>query len=551
MRPPRDKTIAPALKWVLTGALLLFAAAPLTSAQPFTHTSPNIHGLQGSSVAADFDNDGRLDILEAGHDTLDYYTFVWHNIGGGGFSDVADLYPTGFGAVAAGDFFNTGRLDALVTGLYYSTASSQLWQNLGSNNFNLITNSMLPGIKNGYVAVGDFDNDGKLDIMLWGTGALQISRNLGNGVFTNMNAGIRAIGTPSSVTGVFATDFDNDGYLDVLVGKALWHNLGNGTFTNLVSGLPGGATAIGDFDNDGYMDVLVGGQVWRNLHDGTFTNWGAGFAATGQSVGDFNNDGLLDVLALNSSSTVWQSLGGGNFTNVQTMTNDGEGGGLWGDFNGDGRLDFFVSGAKSFDSNSHPIYGSDIWQGTVATTNAPPTAPTNPTFQIKGNGGVKLMWGAATDDHTPASGLNYNIRVSTTPGGLDVVSPEANPLTGQRLVVQIGNAQERLFSLLTNLTGGTYYWSVQAIDTAFAGGAFATESTFVIPPTINGAVFTNGQFQVAFNALATNSYTLQASTNLSAWVAVTNLIPASNGPVSLTDTNTLLYPRRYYRVSVP
>jgi hypothetical protein len=169
-----------------------------------------------------------------------------------------------------------------------------------------------------------------------------------------------------------------------------------------------------------------------------------------------------------------------------------------------------------------------------------------------GRDGVKLSWSQATDDHTPSNGLNYNIRVGSAPGGVDIVSPEADVVTGYRRVVAIGNAQERLFSLLTNLSGGKYYWSVQAIDTAFAGGAFANESTFVVPPSISsGAYQSNAQFQITFNALATNSYTLQASTNLLLWTNVLSIIAASNGPAQIVDGNTQSFPRRYYRLSTP
>ncbi|MDB6108464.1 MAG: hypothetical protein JWR69_214 [Pedosphaera sp.] len=59
----------------------------------------------------------------------------------------------------------------------------------------------------------------------------------------------------------------------------------------------------------------------------------------------------------------------------------------------------------------------------------------------------------------------------------------------QKRAVKMANAQERLFSLLTNLTGGTYYRSVEAIDTSFAGGPFATEATFVILPTISNFLY--------------------------------------------------------------
>ena len=254
-------------------ALLLALGLLPASAQVFTNL--NAGGLQGvflsSSVAGDFDGDGKMDLLYNGTTGSYILANVWRNSGNGNFSDFANLWYQDNGAysgqVAVGDFYNSGRIDALDTGIGSASngafvAVSQLWHNLGGGNFNLITNSGLPGIVFGNVAIGDFYNDGKLDLALSGyTNAggsgipiSQVWRNLGNGVFTKVN-----IGLPRAIETMVAADFDNDGYLDILAGTTLWRNLGNGTFSNIASGIPGGVVAIGDFDNDGYLDVL-GGQ---------------------------------------------------------------------------------------------------------------------------------------------------------------------------------------------------------------------------------------------------------------------------------------------------
>ncbi len=57
----------------------------------------------------------------------------------------------------------------------------------------------------------------------------------------------------------------------------------------------------------------------------------------------------------------------------------------------------------------------------------------------------------------------------------------ADPATGYRRIPALGNAQKRLFWILKGLPSGTYYWSVQAIDTAFCGSAWAPEETLIIP----------------------------------------------------------------------
>jgi hypothetical protein len=91
---------------------------------------------------------------------------------------------------------------------------------------------------------------------------------------------------------------------------------------------------------------------------------------------------------------------------------------------------------------------------------------------------VQLRWAAPIDDHTPAAALSYSVRVGTTPGGSDIVSPPALG-TGRRQIPAPG------FSVTTTarlaLKPGTYYWSVQAVDSGLTGSAFASEATFVVP----------------------------------------------------------------------
>jgi hypothetical protein len=89
-----------------------------------------------------------------------------------------------------------------------------------------------------------------------------------------------------------------------------------------------------------------------------------------------------------------------------------------------------------------------------------------------------LSWISAGDDLTPASGLTYNVRAGSTPGGIDLFAGHVNAANGFRRVPALGNAMLRHTLPLTGLTNGqTVYWSVQAVDTAFAGGPFATETS--------------------------------------------------------------------------
>ena len=115
----------------------------------------------------------------------------------------------------------------------------------------------------------------------------------------------------------------------------------------------------------------------------------------------------------------------------------------------------------------------------VYPPNTPPEAPSGLQATPQGNS-VTLQWEAAQDAQTPAPGLSYNLRVGTMPGGVNVVSPMSLPETGRRMLVGHGNAGPNLQWSIKDLSPGTYYWSVQAIDTSYKGSPFAEEGTFVI-----------------------------------------------------------------------
>ena len=576
------QVVASNITGVTVGADVAFSTAI------FTLLNVGLPGVADSSVAwGDFDNDGRLDILLAGVDMNgNAVGDVWRNLGNGTFTNInAGLPGVYYGSVAWGDYDNDGYLDILLTGINSNgVAISQVWRNLGNGTFTNI-NVGLPGVYYGSVAWGDYDNDGRLDILLTGhdanSGISQVWRNLGNGTFTNINAGLPGIYHGSVAWG----DYDNDGNLDILLTgydsdigfiSQIWRNLGNGTFTNINAGLTSviqGGVAWGDYDNDGKLDILLTGlstdgvtpltQIWRNLGNGKFTNIQAGLTGLYRSSvawGDYDNDGNLDILLAGydgsySISQVWRNQGDGTFTNINAdlpgVYNCSV---AWGDYNSDGRLDLLLAG-----QSGSGIILSQLWQGNTVQSNNPPTAPASLTAALKTNG-VSLSWSAASDAQTPTNGLSYNLRVGTTPGGSDILASQAAGGAGTYRMAQLGNAQERLTASLTNLTNGiTYYWSVQAIDTAFAGSPFATEQTFVLgggahcPNIFAQARSINGQIKLQFNATAGVSYTLYGATNLlqPQWLTLTNLIATSNGPTQLIDVTATNYSRRFYRLSIP
>jgi hypothetical protein len=275
------------------------------------------------------------------------------------------------------------------------------------------------------VAVGDYDNDGWPDIYVANYGKNRLYHNNHDGTFSDVAEKARvALGGWSA--GPSWGDYDHDGKLDLFVpGYAkfdpdhaqscdfmgtklscgplgmegetdhLFHNNGDGTFTDVSAaagvsdpkGYYGFASTFVDVDDDGWVDLLVANDsrpnyLYRNRRNGTFEEVGylSGFALTedgrpmasmGIAVGDYNRDGRVDFYVSNFSddySVLFKNEGGGILSDVTYQA------GLveptipflkWGtgflDFDNDGLLDIFVANGHVF-----PIIDKQNWGTTWA-----------------------------------------------------------------------------------------------------------------------------------------------------------------------------------------
>jgi len=590
-----------------TGLLTNGASRTVSTIPLFTDIGAGLPGLIWSTAAwGDYDNDGDLDILLAGGGI----SRVYRNDGEDSFTNInASLpgvnYPCKTGWA---DYDRDGDLDFLMTG---SASASQLMQNNGNGSFTAAS-AVFPELWGGSMAWGDYDNDGDLDLLISGQnqvdGLHEISRlyrNDGSGVFTDIAAGLQ----PSLHSSAAWGDYDNDGDLDILLAGAdnedmesvfawIYRNNGYDSFTE-ISALPGvgmSSVAWGDYDNDGDLDILLTGlsgawpsrapvsHVYRNNGDSTFTDITAGLPGVFQSSvawGDYDNDGDLDILmAGNTSSSgnapitqVWRNTGSGFVNSGEVLPPIRNGAVAWGDYDHDGDLDILLTG-----NGLTRVYRNNLGQ-----TNTSPSVPGNLTSTLV-NGRVMLEWTAGSEAPTPSH--TYNLRVGTTPGGIDVVTPQA-AASGQRHLPAMGNRQlAKSFSLKNLPAGQAYYWSVQALDPAFAGSPFASDCSFtlwqmlgpgsgLVPGDTSGdgivdqgefdAVAQNywgsgaqphmtnlitdgsGFFQLALTNAAALNFSVEVSTNLVEWEYLCPAWPS----LEFYDFDATNQPQRYYRLSWP
>jgi hypothetical protein len=241
----------------------------------------------------------------------------------------------------------------------------------------------------GGITAADYDNDGFYDLFIPDGVSSRLFRNRRDGTFEDVTE-TAGLGGLDGVTVATFADYDNDGWKDLFVSRTfapnqLFHNNGDGTFTDVTrkSGIGEDScttvAAWGDYDNDGFLDLYVGryldprknvpptfyarngepNQLYHNNGDGTFSNVTkrAGVGDMGLCLGvvwgDFNDDGRPDLYVVNDfgRKTLYRNNGDGTFTDVTVKSNAlAYGAGMnasFVDYDNDGRFDYYVTHIRS------------------------------------------------------------------------------------------------------------------------------------------------------------------------------------------------------------
>ena len=321
------------------------------------------------------------------------------------------------------DYDGDGDLDIYLVNGAIQTGGEQnhtphnvLYRNEGNHTFTDVTDEAGVG-STAYgvgATIGDYDNDGDIDLYVTNFGEDQLYRNNGDGTFTDVT-GYANVNNPKWGTSCAFADVDNDGHLDLYVANyaaytpkddirceergvhvycgphaypavhdTFYKNNGDGTFTdrsNLYRPsalIPqhGLGVTFGDYDADGDIDLYVANDqdpnfLFQNTERDNFlevalisgvcyNDMGKEEAGMGTDFGDYDNDGWLDLTVSNyqtETNTVYHNHDGTFFTDNTITTGIAEvthGYLGWGikffDYDNDGYQDIFAANGHLMDN---------------------------------------------------------------------------------------------------------------------------------------------------------------------------------------------------------
>ncbi|MFZ0792469.1 MAG: FG-GAP-like repeat-containing protein [Candidatus Korobacteraceae bacterium] len=419
-----------------------------------------------SVAVGDFNGDGKLDLVTVNYGANDASVLLGN---GDGTFHTAVNYGVGSMPdwVTVGDFNRDGKLDLAVANECGNDPTCQSGGTVGvllgngDGTFQTMV-SYKTGANSASVAVGDFNGDGKPDLVVTNYGSANVSVLLGNGDGTFQTAVNYRVG--SVPTSVAVGDFNGDGKLDLAVSNESSNDVsvllgnGDGTFQAAVNYAAGSGAywvTAGDLRGNGKLDLVVANLAGNNVSvllgngDGTFqaaVNYGMGNEPESVALADFNGDGKPDLAVAVLVQTLSALVGNGDGT-FQAGMNYGVGYGPFsaavGDFNGDGKPDLVT--ANEYGSNLSILLNNTIFNEPAHIESPPPNST------LAGST-VTFQWDACD------SATAYWIDLGSAPGGNQYYQSGSLPTTTFSVKVSGLPANgSTIYVTMYSLIGGQWY----------------------------------------------------------------------------------------------
>src|SRR6202044_3189074 len=310
----------------------------------FTAAPSPSNDLPGAIAVGDFNGDGIPDLAVAPAFDEGNSEVLLGN-GDGTFTIANGSLGIGSGvatsnSIAAADFNGDGKLDIVEACASLGDQPCNLLMiqsGNGDGTFTQVCETALPFEGSQSMAVGDFNGDGQPDVAVTNSGTNGVN------VFLNSKGSLSAVSaipaTGDSPTSIAAADFNGDGKLDLAVANSGSNNVtillgnGDGTFTAAASPATGTApnsVAVADFNGDGVPELAVANAGSSNVTillgngDGTFTAAAGPAAGTGSTsvvAADFNGDGKEDLVVANSQDSSATALLAETALTIATVNN--------------------------------------------------------------------------------------------------------------------------------------------------------------------------------------------------------------------------------------
>ncbi|MEZ5039866.1 MAG: FG-GAP-like repeat-containing protein [Saprospiraceae bacterium] len=422
----------------------------------------------------DADNDGDIDILFV--DNVAMYVLVNEN---GSFGR-KDIYSSVEGWTSSRpewiDYDNDGDLDIVHFQRVFFTQFNGLAFYENKGDFQFESNYTFPIANNRVLdlRVADFDRDGDVDIITEESNPniadlpreLKLYLNDGGPFIPGPTVGV----TGQGIGGFDIGDFDNDGDLDVIgsgrfqfgASTRLYQN-NNLDFVEIIIQDDGfGHVRLGDYNNDGFLDLAA------STYEYSSSPANPNFVQFTQL---FQNTGGTSLLPENINFTV----PGFQFLKVGVLPE-------WVDFNNDGILDIYHHFFATYNESNTEVVFNDVGllhiNKSSCLPNTPPNPPTGLNVDINGSN-VVLSWKEAFDPEQTPPSLSYKVFLYDSQGKI-IVQPHANPDKGYRQLTEMGNQFQNTKWPINNLPDGSYCFKVQAIDHTFEGGLWSEVLCFDI-----------------------------------------------------------------------